>query len=156
MTVNVKRAGKHLLRVQVSGRMLKYVAQAGRVSQWIAAKLQSSIAKNMLFPSCSDIRLPHLMAADHDAAGLARASFLTALHVRGAHSPGPILTALHVRGAHMQACCTMGSAASDVPDMHLLSSCTVCRPSSAPCHIALRMQLKFTDDVTINALLRRL
>ena len=74
---------QHSVLMQVSGRMLKYVAQAGRVSQWIAAKLQSSIAKNMLFPSCSDIRLPHLMAADHDQAALARAAFLTALHVRG-------------------------------------------------------------------------
>ena len=60
--------------------MLKYVAQAGRVSQWIASKLQSSVAKNMLFPSCSDIRLPHLMAADDPQAGHARAAFLTALH----------------------------------------------------------------------------
>ena len=67
--------------------MLKYVAQAGRVSQWIASKLQSSVAKNMLFPSCSDIRLPHLMAADHPEAGHARAAFLAALH--GAQGTAP-------------------------------------------------------------------
>lgn len=51
--------------LQVGGRLLKYSYQAGRVSQWIASKLQSSIIKNMVFPSCSDIPLPHLMGIDH-------------------------------------------------------------------------------------------
>ena len=64
---------------QVSGRMLKYVAQAGRVSQFIAAKLQSSITKNMLFPSCSDLKLPHMLPADDPAAALALPSFLSAI-----------------------------------------------------------------------------
>ena len=64
---------------QVSGRMLKYVAQAGRVSQFIASKLQSSIIKNMLFPSCSDIKLPHLLPADDPGAGLALPDFLIAI-----------------------------------------------------------------------------
>ena len=78
----------HIHLLQVSGRMLKYVAQAGRVSQFIASKLQSSIAKNMLFPSCSDIKLPHLLPADDSAAALALPSFLSALHgQKGAFSP---------------------------------------------------------------------
>lgn len=59
--------------------MLKYVAQAGRVSQFIASKLQSSIAKNMLFPSSSDFKLPHLLPADDPAAALALPSFLAAI-----------------------------------------------------------------------------
>ena len=68
-----------LAPLQVSGRMLKYVAQAGRVSQFIASKLQSSIAKNMLFPSCSDLKLPHLLPADDPAAALALPGFLDAM-----------------------------------------------------------------------------
>ncbi|KAK9815183.1 hypothetical protein WJX73_010239 [Symbiochloris irregularis] len=66
-------------RPLVSGRMLKYVAQAGRVSQFIASKLQSSITKNMLFPSSSDIKLPHLLPADDPAAALALPTFLAAI-----------------------------------------------------------------------------
>ena len=66
--------------------MLKYVAQAGRVSQFIASKLQSSIAKNMLFPSCSDIKLPHLLPSDDPAAAMALPSFLSALQSSGAHT----------------------------------------------------------------------
>ena len=61
---------------QVGGRLLKYSYQAGRVSHWVAAKLQSSIAKNMVFPSCSDIPLPFLLGIDHPDVGLVPATFL--------------------------------------------------------------------------------
>lgn len=39
------------------------------MSQWIAGKLQSSITKNMVFPSCSDIPLPFLLGLDHADVG---------------------------------------------------------------------------------------
>ncbi len=55
----------------MGGRLLKYSYQTvtHRVSQWIVAKLQRGIAKNLVFPSCSDLRLPLLLPVDHaDAA----------------------------------------------------------------------------------------
>ncbi|KAK9817962.1 hypothetical protein WJX72_004986 [[Myrmecia] bisecta] len=52
----------------VAGRFLKYSAQAVRVSQWIASKAQSSMAKNLVFPSCNDFVIPGLLAVDHIAA----------------------------------------------------------------------------------------
>ena len=61
---------------QVGGRLLKYSYQAGRVSQWIASKLQSSMTKNMVFPSCSDIPLPFLMAVDHPQVAFVPPDFL--------------------------------------------------------------------------------
>jgi len=66
-------------RAQVGGRLLKYSAQAARVSGWIAGKLQGAIGKNLTFPSCADIPLPPLLAADAPAAGLALPAFLAAL-----------------------------------------------------------------------------
>lgn len=62
--------------LQVGGRLLKYSYQAGRVSQWIASKLQSSIIKNMVFPSCSDIPLPHLLAVDSPHVAFMPTNFL--------------------------------------------------------------------------------
>ena len=62
--------------MQVGGRLLKYSYQAGRVSQWIASKLQSSVAKNMVFPSCSDIPLPFLLGNHPDMASVP-SSFLS-------------------------------------------------------------------------------
>ena len=61
---------------QVGGRLLKYSYQAGRVSQWIASKLQSSMVKNMVYPSCSDIPLPFLMGVDHPHMASLPISFL--------------------------------------------------------------------------------
>ncbi|KAK9842538.1 hypothetical protein WJX81_005057 [Elliptochloris bilobata] len=63
----------------VGGRLLKYSAQAARVSGWVAGKLQGAITKNLTFPSCADIPLPLLLAADAPAAGAALPAFLAAL-----------------------------------------------------------------------------
>ena len=65
--------------MQIGGWLLKYSAQAGRVSAWVEAKLASSIKKNMVFPSASDFPLPLLMALDHVAVGEAVPGFLAAL-----------------------------------------------------------------------------
>ena len=65
-----------LFLFQVGGRLLKYSYQAGRVSQWIASKLQSSMTKNMVFPSCSDIPLPFLMGVDHPKVAFVPPDFL--------------------------------------------------------------------------------
>eukprot|EP00884_Botryococcus_braunii_P009237 jgi/Botrbrau1/18314/Bobra.0179s0042.2 len=58
----------------VHGRMLRvsYAAVANRVSRWIVSKLQRAMAKNMLFPSCSDLRLSFLLPLDspHATSGL--------------------------------------------------------------------------------------
>lgn len=55
---------------------MKYSYQAGRVSQWIASKLQSSIIKNMVFPSASDIPLPVLMGIDNPEVAFLPPNFL--------------------------------------------------------------------------------
>ncbi len=44
--------------------MLKSTAQAARASQWIENKLKRSITKNMMYPACSDMRLPGLIPFD--------------------------------------------------------------------------------------------
>ena len=62
----------------MGGRLLKYSYQAGRVSQWVASKLQSSIAKNMVFPSCSDIPIKVLIGMDHPELAAIPAAFPTA------------------------------------------------------------------------------
>lgn len=46
------------------------------MSQWIASKLQSSMTKNMVFPSCSDIPLPFLMTVDHPNVAFVPPNFL--------------------------------------------------------------------------------
>lgn len=48
----------------VGSRMLKSTAQAARASQWIENKLKRSIEKNMMYPACSDMRLPGLIPYD--------------------------------------------------------------------------------------------
>jgi hypothetical protein len=75
-------------RAQVGGRLLKYSAQAARVSGWIAGKLQGAIGKNLTFPSCADIPLPPLLAADAPAAGMALPAFLAALQDGAVQRPG--------------------------------------------------------------------
>lgn len=50
---------------QVAGRMLKSTTQALRASRWIQARLKRSITRNLVFPACSDVRLPGLMALGH-------------------------------------------------------------------------------------------
>ena len=51
----VKRA------LQVAGRMVKYSYYIARISSFIASKMQSSVTKNLVFPSCGDIRILQLM-----------------------------------------------------------------------------------------------
>lgn len=53
--------------------------QAARVSGWVAAKLQGAITKNLTYPSCADIPLPMLLAADAPAAGAALPAFVVAV-----------------------------------------------------------------------------
>lgn len=50
---------------QVTGRMPKSTTQALRASRWIQARLKRSITRNLVFPACSDVRLPGLMALGH-------------------------------------------------------------------------------------------
>ncbi len=45
--------------------MLKSTTQAMRASQWIESKLKRSITKNMMYPACSDMRLPMLIPWGH-------------------------------------------------------------------------------------------
>lgn len=47
--------------VQVAGRMVKYSYYIARISSFIASKMQSSVTKNLVFPSCGDIRILQLM-----------------------------------------------------------------------------------------------
>ena len=54
--------------LQVGGRWLKHTYQAGQVSKWLAAKVSSSITKNLVFPSCNDLVLPGLLAIDNPLA----------------------------------------------------------------------------------------
>jgi hypothetical protein len=44
--------------------MLKSTAQAARASQWIENKLKRSITKNMMYPACSDMKLPAVIPFD--------------------------------------------------------------------------------------------
>ena len=62
--------------LQVAGRMLKYSYYIARVSHFIASKMQSAVTKNMVFPSCTDIPLPPLLALDHRFAAAAIPAFL--------------------------------------------------------------------------------
>ena len=56
--------------------MLKYSYYIARVSHFIASKMQSAVTKNMVFPSCTDIPLPPLLALDHRFAAAAIPAFL--------------------------------------------------------------------------------
>ena len=47
--------------LQVAGRMVKYSYYIARISSFIASKMQSSVTKNLVFPSCGDIKLLQLM-----------------------------------------------------------------------------------------------
>ena len=47
--------------LQVAGRMVKYSYYIARISSFIASKMQSSVTKNLVFPSCGDIRILQLM-----------------------------------------------------------------------------------------------
>lgn len=64
---------------QVKGRMLMASYHVTSVPQWVAAKLQSAIGKNLTLPSCADIPLPYLMPIDHPDAAYSLPAFLQSL-----------------------------------------------------------------------------
>lgn len=41
--------------------MVKYSYYIARISSFIASKMQSSVTKNLVFPSCGDIKILQLM-----------------------------------------------------------------------------------------------
>jgi len=47
--------------LQVAGRMVKYSYYIARISSFIASKMQSSVTKNLVFPSCGDIKILQLL-----------------------------------------------------------------------------------------------
>ena len=49
--------------LQVAGRMVKYSYYIARISSFIASKMQSSVTKNLVFPSCGDIKILQLMVS---------------------------------------------------------------------------------------------
>lgn len=59
--------GRHTLSycavygLQVAGRMVKYSYYIARISSFIASKMQSSVTKNLVFPSCGDVKILQLM-----------------------------------------------------------------------------------------------
>ena len=79
------------LLLQVAGRMVKYSYYIARISSFIASKMQSSMSKNMVFPSCGDIKILQLLvcsSACHFAHGphhpmltLASCVFLAMSHI---------------------------------------------------------------------------
>jgi len=76
------------------------------VSGWIAGKLQGAIGKNLTFPSCADIPLPPLLAADAPAAGLALPAFLAGLQDgaarrRGCRNVAPSCCGHHHKCQHL-------------------------------------------------------
>jgi hypothetical protein len=66
--------------LQVKGRMLMFSYHVTSVPQWVAAKLQSAITKNLTLPSCADIPLPYLLPLDHPQAAFSLPAFLHSLH----------------------------------------------------------------------------
>ena len=47
--------------LQVAGRMVKYSYYIARISSFIASNMQSSVTKNLVFPSCGDIKILQLL-----------------------------------------------------------------------------------------------
>lgn len=43
--------------------MVKYSYYIARISSFIASKMQSSMSKNMVFPSCGDIKIVQLLVS---------------------------------------------------------------------------------------------
>ena len=43
--------------------MVKYSYYIARISSFIASKMQSSVTKNLVFPSCGDIKILHLLVS---------------------------------------------------------------------------------------------
>lgn len=54
-------SGETQAGVQVAGRMVKYSYYIARISSFIASKMQSSVTKNLVFPSCGDIKILQLL-----------------------------------------------------------------------------------------------
>ncbi|KAL0038199.1 hypothetical protein WJX79_007719 [Trebouxia sp. C0005] len=51
----------------VAGRMVKYSYYIARISSFIASKMQSSVTKNLVFPSCGDIKILQLLSLEDEA-----------------------------------------------------------------------------------------
>lgn len=93
--------------------MLKSTAQAARASQWIENKLKRSITKNMMYPACSDMRLPGLIP--YDSPDVARP--LPKAKPEAGAAPAPLLV------IGMTSCWT--ASHRDLHRDHLWRNCTL-------------------------------
>lgn len=59
------------------------------MSSWLEGKLKQSLSKNMVFPACTDIKLPFLLN-EEDLETVAMPLHLPAVPVERTSSPGPV------------------------------------------------------------------
>lgn len=65
------------------------LVQGVKLSSWLEGKLKQSLSKNMVFPACTDIKLPFLLD-EEDLATIAMPLDLPAVPVERTSSPGPL------------------------------------------------------------------
>ena len=117
--------------------MVKYSYYIARISSFIASKMQSSVTKNLVFPSCGDIKILQLLVCtSHD---LALISLLYKAYPNGRQHRLQVLLRLRLyfmRGHQLLFACHMScqcisSAHVDVP-----------RSSNTGCHAEMMCSCK--------------